>query len=112
MERLDVVKVLVENGVDVNFRNNVGQCALHNASANGHLYVVKYLIENGAYINNTDNEGDTPVYIASWNGHIEVVRYLLNEGGADVNTKNENNEKGRAVCKDELEILLLLQLLI
>jgi len=45
---LDVVKFLLERGVDPNVRNNPGDTPLHYAAERGHLDVVKFLLERGA----------------------------------------------------------------
>eukprot|EP00919_Chromeraceae_sp_WS-2016_P043532 GHVR01103979.1.p1 GENE.GHVR01103979.1~~GHVR01103979.1.p1 ORF type:complete len:102 (+),score=13.87 GHVR01103979.1:493-798(+) len=78
---LDTVKILVENGSDVNYRNSQGLCALICASSGGHLNVVKYLIMNGANVNSMDNEGDTPLWWANHKGHLDVVKVLEEAGG-------------------------------
>ena len=44
----EVVRFLVEQGADLNIRNNQGQNALMFAAASGHLAVVIFLIDNGA----------------------------------------------------------------
>jgi hypothetical protein len=77
---LDIVKFLVEQGVDtidLNF-------ALKNASSRGHLDIVKYLIENGA---NIHYRNDLPLRLASNRGRLDVVKYLI-ENGANIHASN------------------------
>ena len=45
---LEVVKLLVESGADVDHVSEKGWTALHCAAYNGHLEVVKLLVESGA----------------------------------------------------------------
>ena len=45
---IEIVKHLVENGADVNAKDENKATALTEASKNGHLEIVKYLSENGA----------------------------------------------------------------
>ena len=54
---VDVAKVLVENGADVNAIDGFGQTTLHLAAFYGHVDVAKVLVENGADVNavNTDS---------------------------------------------------------
>lgn len=74
---LENVKLLVENGADVN--TDDGE-AIINASRYGHLDVVKFFIENGADVNAEDEK---PIKNAANNGHIEIVK-LLHQNGADL----------------------------
>jgi len=48
---LDIVQLLIENGADVNARDENGKTPLHIASGNGRLETVQILIENEAGVN-------------------------------------------------------------
>ena len=67
---LDVVKHLVDNGVDIHIMDNI---PLRLASTYDHLDIVKYLIENGADIHACN---DSALELASTCGHLNVVHYL------------------------------------
>lgn len=58
---LELVRQLLENGYDVNGRDNQGKTALHAAARSGSLELVKLLVERGADVNIKDNRGMTPV---------------------------------------------------
>jgi ankyrin repeat protein len=47
---IDIVKVLLENGVDVNLTNASGQTPLHVACSKGHTDVVQLLIDSGVRV--------------------------------------------------------------
>jgi ankyrin repeat protein len=81
---LDVVKLLIENGADVNLKGEAWYGPLHAAAANGHIEVVKILLENGADVSIFHQ--NKPLHNAAMNGHIEVAEILL-DNGADVNAK-------------------------
>ena len=51
----DIVKLLVENGADVNKKGANGLTALMLASSGGYLDIVEILIKNGADVNAKDN---------------------------------------------------------
>ncbi|AVP87217.1 hypothetical protein phytr_2610 [Candidatus Phycorickettsia trachydisci] len=90
----DVVKYLVENGAEVNYKfsTNYQLYPLHVAAENGHLEIVKYLVQNGADIHtkSVSNKYDclsdcTPLDLAVVKGHLEIVKYLHEELVADLN---------------------------
>ncbi|AVL95222.1 ankyrin repeat protein [Moumouvirus australiensis] len=80
-ENLKIVKLLVENGANIHAKNDK---SLVQASNNGHLDIVKYLIKKGANIN-ADN-GKALTYACS-NGHLNTVKYLV-ENGANIHANN------------------------
>ncbi|MDH4241493.1 MAG: ankyrin repeat domain-containing protein [Phycisphaerae bacterium] len=81
---LDVVKLIIENGADVNLKGEAWYGPLHAAAAKGHIEVVKILLENGADVKIFHQ--NKPLNYAAMNGHIEVAEILLAHG-ADINAK-------------------------
>ncbi len=73
-----LVKLLIEHGSDVNFKNSLGTCALHLAVKNGFYEIAKLLIDNGAEIDVKDLDGKTPLMLAIENGYVEIAT-ILNE---------------------------------
>jgi len=61
---IDTVKLLVENGVDVNAVGQYGWTALHAAAYQGLTEVIDYLVSKGADVNQMDVFGQTPLSIA------------------------------------------------
>ena len=87
----EVVKLLIDNGADLNHKNNGGVTALRTAAREGRTEVVKLLIDNGADQNIKDVDGWTALMYAAWNGSTEVVKLLI-DNGADLNHKNNFGE--------------------
>jgi ankyrin repeat protein len=87
---LNGVKDCIENGADVNCKNNSNWTPLMYSSYYGHLEIVKVLIENGVDINYKDKWGQTPLMLSSNNTFLEVVKVLI-ENGADWNIKDDDN---------------------
>jgi len=94
---LEVVKYLVENGVDINTDDDE---ALRYAAEDGYIEVVKYLHKNGANISAND---DYALKYAVGNGHFEVVRYLV-ENGANIHAENDEALKW-ALLTDHREVI-------
>jgi len=83
---LSLLDFMIENGADINAKNEDEATPLHYAAASGHLRVVEYLVNQKADINAKDEDDWTPLHIAAWNGHLSVVEYLVNQK-ADINAK-------------------------
>ncbi|KAF5333033.1 hypothetical protein D9758_017224 [Tetrapyrgos nigripes] len=81
-----IVKVLVENGADVNAGEGFYGFALQAAAFEGDLDIVKHLVENGADVNAKGGEFGFALHAAAEEGHLDIVKYLV-EKGADVNAK-------------------------
>jgi ankyrin repeat protein len=96
----EIVKLLIENGADLNKSNNDGCTPLHLAATYGHLEVIKLLIENGADIHKSDNGGCTPLHIAATYGHLEVIKLLV-YSGANVNYTNNRGKTALELASDQ-----------
>jgi len=89
----DAIISLVEQGADVNAKDDDGNTALMLAvdeQNNGDI--VKCLVEHGADINAKNDDGETAlIWAALDSGNENVVKYLV-EKGADVNIKGEEGQ--------------------
>jgi ankyrin repeat protein/nucleoside phosphorylase len=84
-----ITRLLIENGDDIEARDNGGWTPLIWAAWKGHEAVVRLLLEKGADIEARDNTGMTPLIWAARNGHEAVVRLLL-EKGADIEARDKD----------------------
>ena len=84
--RTRVVKLLLENGANVNIRNEGGETPLHYATGHGHINVMKVLLENGANVSEKGTGCGTPLQWAAGSGRIKEAKLLL-AYDADVNQK-------------------------
>ena len=61
---LDVVKVLVEKGADINAANDIGMTAMHYAVQRGSDRIVEYLASKGARFDTKNKQGRSPADLA------------------------------------------------
>jgi len=85
-----LVKLLVEEGADVNARSS-GLTALHIAAAEGQKEVAHLLLDKGADPDSSGIVGHRPLHRAAWHGHAEVAALLLGAGAtADARDESGN----------------------
>jgi ankyrin repeat protein len=89
-----IVKVLLEEGAEVNAKTNDGDTALMTAALEGHTDVAILLTDKGADVNAKKSDGWTVLMAAVLGERVGIVRALINKG-ADVNAKT--NEDGTAL---------------
>ena len=79
---LELAKLFLKAGADVNIATKYGLTPLYIASQTGDLEIVEVLITSGADVNKTHNpRGWTALHMASQNGHLETVKVLIASGG-------------------------------
>ncbi|CAL4065137.1 unnamed protein product, partial [Meganyctiphanes norvegica] len=72
--RLETAQMLLEEGADVNVRNNEGRTPLHWAAMRGHVDMVKLLLDNGANPNLTNIYSRTPEDEARHERHPIIIQ--------------------------------------
>ena len=73
---LDIVRLLVDKGADVNKGMNIGWKPIHFAVKNGNANVVKLLLDRGADINVLNPYKKTPLKMAEEKGSTVIARML------------------------------------
>jgi ankyrin repeat protein len=86
---LELVRLLLENGADVNAIDTWGLTPLSYAISYQKIEIVRLLIEQGANVNVRGENDTTPLMKASATGNIEVIELMLNKG-ADNKAKDKN----------------------
>lgn len=104
----EIVKSILENGVDVNIRGDSGNTPLEDAvhQYKNNIESIEVLIQHGANVNSRDNIGQTPL-MSVWS--LEVAKYLITHG-ADVNACDNDGETVlmHRISSSELDIINLL----
>ena len=73
---VDIVKLLLDAGADVNERSRVSRTPLIWAAGSGQLNTVRLLLKNGADPDLVDSNGETAADLAAENGHDDVAHFL------------------------------------
>ena len=101
----DIVKIWIENGMDVHSRTNAGNTPLNYVCTHGdaaiiRLEIVKILIEKGADLNTIGYNGNTPLHSAAYINHVEIVKYLVSKG-ADKRILNLDGDTAVDIARDK-----------
>ncbi len=105
--QVDMVKLLIELGADIDY--NFGQgAAIHGAAFKGNMEIIKVLLEHNAKLNVPDNNGTTPLIYATIFNHTEIAELLFAKG-SDPNLKDHSG-KSAAVYAKELKNTVLTNL--
>ncbi len=89
---IEIVNMLLKNGVEINAQNEEGRTALMYAVSEGSKELTEILIKNGANVNLKDINGDTALIIAIGNENEEISELLI-KSGANTNDKNLEGKK-------------------
>jgi ankyrin repeat protein len=95
---VDVVRVLLVGGADVDRADDYQLTALHFAASFGYLDVCRLLLDGGAKVDPVDKWQETPLHWAARRGHLSVVKLLVDRE-ADVGLKNDKNQTARDVAR-------------
>jgi ankyrin repeat protein len=83
----EMVRLLLENGADIEISSK-GNTALIAAAMQNGEHIVRQLLDHGAEIEAKNDAGYTALHIASAHAYVKVVQLLL-DAGADINTRNK-----------------------
>ena len=81
---VELVRMLIEHGADVNVRTNYSSTPLLAAARFGNIEVVRVLLEHGANVEAEDKKRRTSFQIASMKGYNDVVELLSDHGAKRV----------------------------
>lgn len=81
---VDMVRILVDYGTNVDTQNGEGQTALHIAAAEGDEALVKYFYGVRASASIADDQDRTPMHLAAENGHANIIEILADKFKASI----------------------------
>ncbi len=105
---LEIVKLLIDNHVDINSRDEEREVALHAASDKGNFEIVEFLLKEGADPLIPDIDGSLPLHIAANQGHLQIVELLLDKTPIDTIDRNGLTPLAYAVLGKQVETIKFL----
>lgn len=110
----EIVRLLLQHGADINFKDKIRRTALHVASTHNVIGVVEELLKKSHCVsldlNALDIRGDTSLHNASLYNCVDVLKFLINQG-ANIHALNNDGQtplhKGVS-CNHTLCVELLL----
>jgi ankyrin repeat protein len=108
MDEPEIVKELVELGVELNFHGDLGYTPLHCAVIFQFLAIVTILVEARADIDSLDEGKMTPLHLAAMGKKLEIVEFLV-ERGADLDRKDMAGRMPIDFADPDSPIFLFLQ---
>ena len=109
--RLDLIKLLIAEGADVNQSPETRRpSALHEAARGNYLDVAEFLIDAGANVNALARAERTPLHQAVMMNHLEIAKLLI-QHGANVEMTNihGNTALDIAIENNNLDMIELLE---
>ncbi|XP_034435520.1 ankyrin repeat domain-containing protein 6b isoform X4 [Hippoglossus hippoglossus] len=85
---IEVVRILLKAGCDLDIQDDGEQTALHRAAVVGNSDVIGALIQEGCALDRQDKDGNTALHEVSWHGFSQSVKLLV-KAGANVHAKNK-----------------------
>lgn len=75
-QNIDIVKLLLDNKADVNWKDGFKSSAILYAANTGSIEMVKLLLENGADINDNDGQGNTVLTAAKESENVALIAFV------------------------------------
>ncbi|XP_054473980.1 ankyrin repeat domain-containing protein 6b isoform X2 [Anoplopoma fimbria] len=85
---IEVVRVLLKAGCDLDIQDDGEQTALQRAAMVGNSDVISALIQEGCALDRQDKDGNTALHEVSWHGFSQSVKVLV-KAGANAHAKNK-----------------------
>lgn len=96
-----IVKLLLENGAEINVQDKYGAAPVHRAAAQGHIDIVRILSEHPKFrIQISDNEGNSPLHLACEDQHDSLALFLA-KLGANIKAINKAEKTPLDLCRSK-----------
>ncbi|TMS12036.1 ankyrin repeat domain-containing protein 6b isoform X3 [Larimichthys crocea] len=85
---IEVVRILLKAGCDLDIQDDGEQTALQRAAVVGNSDIISALIQEGCALDRQDKDGNTALHEVSWHGFSQSVKLLV-KAGANAHAKNK-----------------------
>jgi ankyrin repeat protein/cell division protein FtsB len=87
---VEIIRLLLQNGADVNAKSNVGHTPLHCSAWNGHVDILHLLVENGANLEVQNIDGNRALHFATYHGNLPLLQELISRYHVDINARDND----------------------
>lgn len=100
---MEIVKLLIEKGADVNLEDKYGQTSIYYAIKDDHYDVVDYITSLPQFtkLDKPDKKNLTPYFFALKNSKISIAELLANKGANTQSKSKDKKSKGKKKKEDE-----------
>ncbi len=85
----EIVRLLIENGANINVQNNEGYTPLYLAVVFEHFKSAQLLLDAGADVNIKDNDRESVLTTTIGSGHKTAIKFLKKNNVADFKNHNK-----------------------
>lgn len=97
-QRMEILKLLLDEGIDVTAKDFHDYTAMHYASMYGWIEMMKMMMEHGGNIRDLNREGNNTLLVAVEYNQEEVVEFLLDETDIEIEARNADGDTALMVA--------------
>jgi hypothetical protein len=106
---VEISRLLLQNGAEVNVKSISGSTPLHYAAYNGHVDILHLLVENGADLEAQNNGGERALHDAADEGHLPFIQELISRYHVDINARRNDGRTAMSRARGKPDIITFLQ---
>jgi hypothetical protein len=93
---LNICRLLIDKGADIEAKDFYDSTPLHNAASQGHIEIVRLLCNHGADFEARDISRWRPLHLAT---HISIVKELIEVRNADINARTVDGTTSLSIAR-------------